>query len=90
GVIDLDDLPAEIAEHTGLLLSDQSDKHDLTALVGRPMADIERIFIEETLKSVNGNREEAARLLQIGQRTLYRKLKEWEKADEDRLAGESE
>jgi two-component system response regulator HydG len=30
------------------------------------------------LKLTNGNREEAARLLDIGERTLYRKIKEYE------------
>jgi two-component system response regulator HydG len=34
----------------------------------------ERFAIEETLKLTNGNRDEAARILDIGARTLYRKL----------------
>ncbi len=34
----------------------------------------ERNLIEKTLKEVNGNRRRAARLLGIGERTLYRKL----------------
>ncbi len=29
------------------------------------------------LKRTNGNRAEAARLLEIGERTLYRKIKEY-------------
>ena len=32
-------------------------------------------YIAETLKLTGGNREEAAKLLGIGERTLYRKLK---------------
>ena len=32
--------------------------------------------VQETLKLTNGNREEAARTLKIGARTLYRKIKE--------------
>jgi two-component system response regulator HydG len=38
------------------------------------MDDIERWAIEETLKITAGNREEAAKVLGIGARTLYRKL----------------
>ena len=43
-------------------------------LVGRTMDHIERWAIEETLKMTAGNREEAAKILDIGARTLYRKL----------------
>ena len=39
--------------------------------------DLEKYYIAETLKLTSGNREEAARLLGIGERTLYRKLKEY-------------
>jgi two-component system response regulator HydG len=38
------------------------------------MHDIEKWAILETLQMTGGNREEAARILQIGARTLYRKL----------------
>ena len=40
-------------------------------------ADLERKAIEETLTSVHGNREQAAKILGIGERTLYRKLKDY-------------
>ncbi|RUL86964.1 sigma-54-dependent transcriptional regulator [Tautonia sociabilis] len=46
-------------------------------LVGQPMDAIEAHYIAETLRLTGGNREEAARLLGIGERTLYRKLKEY-------------
>jgi two-component system response regulator HydG len=46
-------------------------------LVGQPLEEVEKFFIAETLKQTGGNREEAARLLGIGERTLYRKLKEY-------------
>lgn len=52
-----------------------------SALIGRSMNDIERWAIEETLKLTAGNREEAARILSIGARTLYRKLDKY-KQDE--------
>ncbi len=52
---------------------------------GMPMADIERAAIEATLRETRGNRRRAAELLGIGERTLYRKLREYqpELADEE-------
>jgi DNA-binding NtrC family response regulator len=38
---------------------------------------IEKKTIEEALRISNGNREEAARLLGIGERSVYRKLQEY-------------
>jgi two-component system response regulator HydG len=35
------------------------------------------LFIAETLKVTGGNREQAAEMLGIGERTLYRKIKEF-------------
>ena len=35
------------------------------------------MFIAETLRLSGGNREEAAQTLGIGERTLYRKIKEY-------------
>jgi two-component system response regulator HydG len=47
-------------------------------MVGLTMAEIERMMIERTLQATNGNREQAAKMLDIGTRTLYRKLKEYD------------
>jgi DNA-binding NtrC family response regulator len=44
---------------------------------GMTMADVERAAIEAALKETRGNRRRAAELLGIGERTLYRKLKEY-------------
>jgi DNA-binding NtrC family response regulator len=44
---------------------------------GMSMADVERAAIEAALKGTNGNRRKAAEILGIGERTLYRKLKEY-------------
>ena len=41
---------------------------------GMSWDEIEKVAIEKTLEMTNGNREEAARILKIGERTLYRKL----------------
>ncbi|WP_428939893.1 sigma-54-dependent transcriptional regulator [Fontivita pretiosa] len=46
-------------------------------LVGISIEQAEKELIRNTLKMVNGNREQAARILQIGERTLYRKIKEY-------------
>jgi two-component system response regulator HydG len=46
-------------------------------LVGISIEQAERELIKNTLKMVNGNREQAANILGIGERTLYRKIKEY-------------
>ena len=47
------------------------------ALAGASLQQIEKRAIRETLRLTEGNRERAAKLLGIGERTLYRKLKEY-------------
>jgi DNA-binding NtrC family response regulator len=44
---------------------------------GMTMADVERAAIDAALKETRGNRRKAAEVLGIGERTLYRKLKEY-------------
>jgi DNA-binding NtrC family response regulator len=44
---------------------------------GMKMADVERAAISAALKASRGNRRKAAETLGIGERTLYRKLKEY-------------
>jgi two-component system response regulator HydG len=78
-VLDLDDLPTELApppDESGEVAS-TTGADGLHQLVGKSMSDIEALFIGETLKVTNGNREEAAQMLGIGERTLYRKIKEY-------------
>ena len=53
-------------------------------LVGKPLAEVERYYTEKALALTGGNREEAARMLGIGERTLYRNIKEWKKLDDDK------
>ncbi|HEX9393964.1 MAG TPA: sigma-54 dependent transcriptional regulator [Gemmatimonadales bacterium] len=45
---------------------------------GMTMAEVERAAIEAALKETRGNRRKAAEVLGIGERTLYRKLKEYQ------------
>jgi DNA-binding NtrC family response regulator len=49
----------------------------LTITPGTTMAEIERAAIEIALKETRGNRRRAAEMLGIGERTLYRKIKEY-------------
>ena len=42
------------------------------------MNEIEKEIIERTLKNCNGNRRKTSKILDISERTLYRKLKEYE------------
>lgn len=48
----------------------------LSAYIGKTMEELELDFLRATLEHTNGNREEAANLLGISERTLYRKLKD--------------
>jgi DNA-binding NtrC family response regulator len=51
---------------------------------GMTMSEIERAAIESALRETRGNRRKAAELLDIGERTLYRKLREYEIPEEVR------
>ncbi len=46
-------------------------------LAGRSLGEVERALIEANLELAGGNREKAAKILGMGERTLYRKLKEY-------------
>ena len=50
-------------------------------LVGKPLSEIERYYSEKTLEQTEGNREEASRILGIGERTLYRMIQDWKLQD---------
>ena len=61
GMLDLDDLPRELARRHGAATASADGRSGtLAELVGKPLDDIERLFIAETLKLTGGNREEAA------------------------------
>ncbi len=77
GTLDVDDLPPELADAPHEASAAASCGGPLE-LIGRTMDDIERWAIEETLKLTGGNREEAAKILAIGARTLYRKLEKYQ------------
>jgi len=58
----------------------------LTLSPGMTMAEIERAAIEAALKDTRGNRRKAAEILDIGERTLYRKLRDYGIAPEEMAA----
>ena len=74
GLLDADDLPDEIA---ALVSSDDPAEESFRgadSLIGKPLSEVERFYIEEALELTGGNREEAAKMLSIGVRTLYRRI----------------
>jgi DNA-binding NtrC family response regulator len=55
----------------------------VTLTPGMTMAEIERAAIEAALRDTRGNRRKAAEILDIGERTLYRKLRDYGIAPEE-------
>jgi two-component system response regulator HydG len=51
------------------------------SLIGRPLNEVERYYAEQALQLTEGNREEAAKMLGIGERTLYRLIQDWKLQD---------
>ncbi|HVG93176.1 MAG TPA: sigma-54 dependent transcriptional regulator, partial [Planctomycetota bacterium] len=49
----------------------------LKSLSGLKLDEVERVLVTNTLRDVGGNRERAASLLGISERTLYRKIREY-------------
>jgi DNA-binding NtrC family response regulator len=76
-MIDIHDLPPEIYSQPQLE-SGQRDNEQTVSLAGKPLEAIEKDAIMSTLELVEGNREKAAKMLGIGSRTLYRKLKDYD------------
>lgn len=80
GRLDLDDLPDDIAPPGQ---GSDADAAGMAArgadgLIGRPLTEVEKFYIERALELTGGKREEAAKMLEIGERTLYRKIKEYD------------
>ncbi|HML75127.1 MAG TPA: helix-turn-helix domain-containing protein, partial [Anaerohalosphaeraceae bacterium] len=80
--LDLRDLPPEIARVKELAAPTETPAGTLTAGLSDMAADqsleeIEREHIRRVLEMTGNNRTEAAKILKIGERTLYRKIKEY-------------
>jgi two-component system response regulator HydG len=82
GTLGLDDVQEE--DRTKVL--GRTPASSPSHLVGRPLAEVERYYTEQALALTQGNREESAKLLGIGERTLYRKIVEWKRQDRIREA----
>jgi two-component system, NtrC family, response regulator HydG len=89
GSLGVDDLPPELSQDLPVEndTGPSAREGDLPlptsghALIGRKLAEIERWAIEETLRLTHGNRDEAAKVLDIGARTLYRRLDQYKESD---------
>ena len=79
GLLDVDGLPPEIAATVSDTLSegDGESVSGADLLIGRPLTEVEKYYIQRALELTDGNREEAAKMLEIGERTLYRKINEY-------------
>ena len=75
-VLDVQDIPPDVHQVRRLAAGSGSDM--LAAGLGRVSLDeLEKHAIIETLARTGNNRERAAKILGIGERTLYRKIKEY-------------
>jgi DNA-binding NtrC family response regulator len=71
-VIDLDD---HATVHEVLPEGDGDGDQPVVYRPGMTMAEVEKAAIEAALREYRGNRRKAAEVLDIGERTLYRKIK---------------
>jgi two-component system response regulator HydG len=78
GRLDIDDLPDELRPFAAAVVDGQSPgSSGADLLIGRPLEEVEKYYITQALSLTGGRREEAAKMLGIGERTLYRKIKEF-------------
>ena len=71
--LDVADVPPEIAQRRQL----GAGKGAPAGLAGVSLNELEKQAIIDTLSKTGNNREKAAKILGIGERTLYRKIKEY-------------
>jgi two-component system response regulator HydG len=70
GILEIPDIPPYIRRGDRSL-------QGVSLRVGMTLQEIEKVAIEETLKSVNYDRRRAAKILNIGLSSIYRKVKEY-------------
>jgi len=78
GKLDIDDLPTELAELGGESPDGFIGGSGADMLIGRPLNEVEKYYIARALELTGGKREETASMLGMGERTLYRKIKEFD------------
>jgi len=71
--LDVQDIPPEITQRRQLIAGSGA----VAGLGTVSLDELEKKAIEETLAKTKGNRERTAKVLGIGERTLYRKIKEY-------------
>jgi DNA-binding NtrC family response regulator len=71
--LDIQDIPPEIYRRRQLT----AGSYVRAGLAGMSLNELEKQAIMETLAKTGNNREKAAKILGIGERTLYRKIKEY-------------
>jgi two-component system repressor protein LuxO len=83
GLVTLDMLPEDLVEGASSIpastqaLMAQENAPNLESLLGRPLAEVERLVVEATLARHGGSVPKAARVLDLSPSTLYRKLDSW-------------
>jgi DNA-binding NtrC family response regulator len=64
-------------------LDQKPPRNIVTVEPGMTMEEIERAVIQAALRETRGNRRKAAEMLGIGERTLYRKIKDYKMPEEE-------
>jgi DNA-binding NtrC family response regulator len=76
-------LPIPNNEHSKVIHGTNQDEEDAIGKVGMTMTQIEKEAIQKTLAETGGNKTEAAKILDIGVRTLHRKLDAYKQKDDE-------
>lgn len=84
GVLNIDDVQEGDILHK--IQPAGTGSNQASHLIGKPLSEVERYFIEQALILTDGNREEASRMLGIGERTLYRVIQDWKLQDKIKSA----
>lgn len=79
GTVTQDMLPASLHHEATAMpaATEAASENGLGDLIGRSMAQIERLVIEETIARNGGSVPKAARVLELSPSTIYRKLDAW-------------
>ena len=83
GLVTLAMLPEALCEQMGRAHESEAPlvanaaEPGLDSLIGRPLAEIERLIVTATLARHGGSVPKAARVLELSPSTLYRKLESW-------------
>ncbi|RMH70891.1 MAG: sigma-54-dependent Fis family transcriptional regulator [Gemmatimonadetes bacterium] len=76
-ISELKEIAHTIAQHTPPEYDKKEDLETLEVKLGMSLQEVEQEMIRRALEATNGHRRKAAELLDISERTLYRKIKEY-------------